>query len=607
MKKIFNFSDFSALYEDNTGATGATAEVPKFYEQDLKKIISEMMAQYVYMTGYILPEDSYTDQMMDQDFDSIINEPILLDKLRAFENVINKIKQKSLETNKIKGAKELIDATVIVCNKYLEALGYLYNKYKDSPEVEAESASLIDFINKTVTGIREDLDKQAEVRESRFLNSGWNQIFEGKGKINKKLLDDVEDSISSLQTKVNPYAEDTDPKMKTVFSNTSLKLNKIYQDFIAMQKLKAKNLESDKINDLLNRINELGKDFDKETTTIIDDNNRAKKLESEQQEIINKLKVFRTEASDLIEAAVVLRNEYLKNKISSVEKIEYDPEKSRIPNSEAKKFQELVTNKFKNVKAITDLPGFKDMGTSGRFGPATAAMVKGLKKGYKLSDPSSSDITPELFAELNKEGVIKESRILSFSGFAGLNEGNEFDTQAAVDTIKSSYKPSYKKSLNKEKSSEVKASTTTDSPAAGATAEAGATGSAVVEDTATTENKIFGLLKDASNWIVNLFNETAFWKPYKGKVNDEEKKAAKAFEDEWHSLMDLNYLTEVDKLLKTLPDGTAKSFLTKSLEDLNKQKDIISNGITDKYSEDVYWTIRDSKGNRTSYHVDTDI
>ena len=92
----------------------------------------------------------------------------------------------------------------------------------------------------------------------------------------------------------------------------------------------------------------------------------------------------------------------------------------------------MVINKFKNVKAISNLSQFKNMGTDGKFGPGTAAIVKIMKSGYGLENPSSPDITNELFAELRKDEPITESRVLSFDAYTGISEA--FDTGAATKT-----------------------------------------------------------------------------------------------------------------------------------------------------------------------------
>jgi peptidoglycan hydrolase-like protein with peptidoglycan-binding domain len=110
--------------------------------------------------------------------------------------------------------------------------------------------------------------------------------------------------------------------------------------------------------------------------------------------------------------------------------VEYNPEKSNEENPKVKEFQQLVVDKFKNIKAIANLAQFKKMGADGKFGPGTAAIVKIMKSGYDLENPNSPDLTNALFAELKKDEDIKESRVLSFDAYAGISEA--FDVQAAT-------------------------------------------------------------------------------------------------------------------------------------------------------------------------------
>jgi peptidoglycan hydrolase-like protein with peptidoglycan-binding domain len=133
--------------------------------------------------------------------------------------------------------------------------------------------------------------------------------------------------------------------------------------------------------------------------------------------------------------------------------VEYNPEKTQIENGKVKDLQELIFNKFKNIKSIAGLSEFKKMGTDGKFGPSTAAMIKRMKAGYGLENPSSPDITNELYAELRKDEVIKESRVLSFGAYTGISE--DFDIKAALSSSSSqpASQPASKKPAAKDKPS----------------------------------------------------------------------------------------------------------------------------------------------------------
>jgi hypothetical protein len=58
-----------------------------------------------------------------------------------------------------------------------------------------------------------------------------------------------------------------------------------------------------------------------------------------------------------------------------------------------------------------------------------------MKSGYDLENPNSPDLTNALFAELRKDEVIKESRILTFDAYSGISEA--FNIEAATKTASS--------------------------------------------------------------------------------------------------------------------------------------------------------------------------
>jgi hypothetical protein len=148
MEKIFSFSDFSALYE---------AEDPKIYEQNLKIIVNDLLTLYYEMTEY----GAYTDDEINSGFQTIIAGNSLADKVEAFKSIMSKVKQKALSTDKIEGSKDLFEIINSAYNKYLEALTYISNKYKDS---KGESDSMTDFLNKEVEAYK-------TLRASAFRNS----------------------------------------------------------------------------------------------------------------------------------------------------------------------------------------------------------------------------------------------------------------------------------------------------------------------------------------------------------------------------------------------------------------------------------------------------
>lgn len=428
MEKIFNFSTFSSLYE----AEGETTE-EKIYEQNLKIVVSDLLSLYYEMTEY----GAYTDAEINSDLQSIIAGNSLENKVDALKNIMSKVKQKSLSTDKIEGAKDLFAMIDSAYNKYLEALIYIIDKYKDSPE---ESSSMLSFVNSEIEAYKNFLD---ETNESNSNLSGYSQIFEGK----KSLLSDAENTINSLRGKIDSYKTDTDPRKKKFATDADLEIVKISNSIKGLKDKKNRDIEKSEIEKIFNDLVALETKFDTGINKIIDENTTDTELER-----------LRNKARDVKDQISSLRNKYLKNKASSEDKqksekvqvklgtdyIDYVPEESNVPNLDVKKFQELVTDTFKNIKSVTDLAFYKKMGTSGKYGPNTRDMVKFLKSGFGLSD-KSGDITKELVDEIQiQKDTIHESasaRVYNFSSFVSISEA-AFNLASGLEFAKNL--PTYK-------------------------------------------------------------------------------------------------------------------------------------------------------------------
>jgi hypothetical protein len=425
MEKIFSFSDFSALYE---------AEDPKIYEQNLKIIVNDLLTLYYEMTEY----GAYTDEEINSGFQTIVAGNSLADKIEAFKNIMSKVKQKALSSDKIEGSKDLFEIINSAYNKYLEALTYISDKYKDSKD---ESDSMTSFLNKEVEAYKTFLDEEISESDSNF--SEYSQVFEGK----KSLLSDAENTVNSLRGKIDSYKMDEDPRKKKFATDADLEIVGISNSIKALKAKKNRDIEKSEIESIFNDLLSLENKFDTGINKIIDESTTDTELER-----------LRNKARDIKDQISPLRNKYLKSKSEAEEKeksekvkvkletdyIDYVPEESNTSNPEVKKFQELVVDAFKNIKSVTDLPFYKKMGTSGKYGPNTRDMVKFLKRGFKLND-KSGDITKELVDEIQiQRGTIKESissRIYDFSSFVNISEA-AFDLSAGLEFAKTL--PTYK-------------------------------------------------------------------------------------------------------------------------------------------------------------------
>jgi hypothetical protein len=435
MEKIFNFSDFSSLYE----AEGETKE-SKAYEQNLKIVVSDLLGLYYEMADY----GAYTDAEIDSDLQKIIDGNSLQDKIEVFKSIFSRAKQKALPIYKIDGSKELIAMIDSAYNKYLEALSYIVGKYKTSQE---ESALMIDFIEKEIEEYKAFLNEG----DSKF--SEYSQIFEGK----KSLLSDAQNAINILRGKIDSYKTDEDPRKKKFATDADLEIIQLSNVIKGLKDKKNRDIEKSEIKDVFEDILALEIRFDKGINKIIDENTTDAELER-----------LRNKARDVKDQIIPLRNKYIVNKSLAEDKeksekikvklgtdyIDYVPDETNTPNQEVKKFQELVVDAFNNIKSVTDLPFYKKMGTSGKYGPNTRDMIKFLKTGFGLQD-KSGDITKELVDEIQiQRDTIKESvssKVYDFSSFVNISEA-AFDLAAGLEFAKTL--PTYKSEKTVAKKSE---------------------------------------------------------------------------------------------------------------------------------------------------------
>ena len=130
MRKIHDFSSFSALYEADGLANilAKPTEASKLYDQTLGLILTTALNSY--SSELTFPVKSY-DANIDADMTSVKSAPVA-EKPGALMKIMAKVKQASAE-NTTKGAPEAIDAWVAAGTKGAEALGAMINQYKDQP------------------------------------------------------------------------------------------------------------------------------------------------------------------------------------------------------------------------------------------------------------------------------------------------------------------------------------------------------------------------------------------------------------------------------------------------------------------------------------------
>lgn len=457
MRKIHDFSSFSALYEatdtpiaPKSLGSGSSlesllkpTESSKLYDQTLGLILTTALNSY--SSELTFPIKSY-DANIDADMESVKSSPVE-DKPEALKKIMAEV-QSAAADNTLKGAKEAVDSWVDAGSKAADALEAMIAQYKESPE---ELKHINDYVNAKIDSFLkeiQDSSKENDLKneigailaknESEYY-MGSDEIFEGFLQGKKGMIEDVAKQITLVTAKLASIAQT--PGMAADVQKLQSEVNQISAKMGDLLDKKNNEISKDEIKKAAARLAEIPTEADKMAEKML------------KQDATNKeAAAILVQALDLVQTAKNKEIEYLKNKDEDETNkkaslkavvIEYNPEKTKNENPKVKELQQLITDKFKNVKSIAGLSQFKKMGLDGKFGPATAEIVKIMKSGYGLENPSSPDITNELYAELKKDEVIKESRILSFSVYSGVSEA--FDVQAAVSAAKSSSDSTNKK------------------------------------------------------------------------------------------------------------------------------------------------------------------
>jgi hypothetical protein len=431
MIKIHSFDSFNRILE-NEGQTKKS----KLYDKTLGLILTTALNSY--STLLLFPSASYAAKVK-SDLDSVKSSQ-LDGKSKSLVDAMNRVKTASSD-NKIKGAQEAIDGWISVGSKASEALSKIIDQYKDQEEEKSHIEKTInDTIEEYLAGLDQaskDNELKADLKKNESLvysdeDALYENIFKGK----KSMIEDVSKQITIVLAKLSSF--DNTPGMEGEVQKLRTEVNKIGAEMGELLGKKNKEIKKEEIKDASARLAEIPVLLDKASESLLKQDNTNKEAAS-----------ILIQALDLVRNASEKLAEYFKNKgeedakvskdsqsgKSSDVKAEFDRKSIGKVNPEVLEFQKLVTDKFKGSKEISSLTFFKKMGTDGKFGPSTRAMVGIMKSGFGLKDTSENSITSELLSELKKQDALKESRIFSFSEYSKtINEA--FDVKTAIKRAK---------------------------------------------------------------------------------------------------------------------------------------------------------------------------
>lgn len=431
MKRIYDFSSFSKLYEAEEGKE-------KPYLGLLKQILSYINTAY--MSQFKLAEDPYKSSKIIADFDTVANAPGVDSYKKILANVKAAVDKDSAE------AKVASDSWSAAGEKFIAALGKIIEKLPNNKE-EIEK-SITDFVNTQKQNLQSsskenELKKEvdqllAKNNESlEYLNEG---IFSGKkGKIKDiskeitvvmSILKDMA-GISGMEGDVKKYQDE---------------VNQLSAEVGKMVDMKRKDIDGDRLDEIAKRISEIPKLLSKKSEDLAKEDETNKEAAALFVDALKSLEAATENDKKFVEKAKAEKeeedswNKSAKDAIGFKETIKKDDMKGK-KNETVKAFQNEVIKKFKDIiKGSEDFKKFAEgkFAGDGYFGDNTAKIVKGLKAGFGMED-KTSDITDEFLNKVfSYKGALTESlslgRFKSFSDFEVVNEAKvKFDVNKFME------------------------------------------------------------------------------------------------------------------------------------------------------------------------------
>ena len=456
MRKIYNFSKFNAIYEEETSSSELNVtetEASKLYDQTLGLILTTILNSYNSETYF--PSKEYTKANIDLDLLTVKNTPVL-NKPAEFVEILQKV-QKAAADNKLEGAKEAVDAWFAAGTKSTEALTVMINQYRDQPE---ELTHINNFINAKLDSFLEEIEIAAEDNEleAELEESYTGEIFEGLFQGKKGMIGDVSRQINLVNAKLASLAQT--PGMAAEIQRLQNEVAQISAKMGDLLEKPNKDINKEDIKKAAIRLAEIPGEVDKIAEKMLKEDSINKEaasiqiqayvllqiaVEKEKEYLQKKEQAIQRETADVANAAEKAREEKVKVKVADY--IEFDKDSVKKVNDEVKKVQQLIIDKFGGIPEIKELPQYKEFsrfGTDGKFGPRTQEMIKIIQKGLDMEP--SGNISPDFVYRVQTEDVVNESArsIFKFKEFNSLLES--FKIKAAVEYAKK--RPSFSGSLS---------------------------------------------------------------------------------------------------------------------------------------------------------------
>jgi len=596
--RIFDFNKFSALFEaeELQGQTEAT----------LRRIMNSFLTSYGSLSALT---DGYTKIMTDLDNMQKAEGTEKLEQMRkATESVSGEVMDPFKEKKVNVEWKKASD-------KYTEALAALINQYSGEEDILNAINDIVNSMFNEYKDLLQKTKKESDqavkaakeaVKESLEFNG--EPIFEAwtkKGNIRSL-------NSQAVALKAQLEGQKDSQGMQTLVGNLIKEVSDIIMELAELGASKRKDIDNTRLQEIGNRMNEIPVEVAKQEEKMAKSNTANKEASAIYIQGLdfaeNALRLeqeVREELTKQAEEAAAKKEEEEK----AAKKIELsgdlDPDKisGRRKNAEVAKFQKAVMDKFKDYEPFDDFELFQKFmkyGDDGMFGNTTKAIVKALKAGFEMDD-TSDVITQELMDKIVYE-PLNESEFKFLRGFNSFDAINEtFDPDKAKGTAPAPRAP---KPQDPEEEPEEEAAEETPSI-----------------DVDKVVEEIQDLLSKANNRIVDLYDDTDYWKEYKGTFNDDEDEAVddvfgRRYDSKgtwWYRRIRVPFVKKAANLLNDeyknlkLSDRDAWEHLWDEIKEFGETyKQLRKKTVGSSYNDSYKWSLKLYNGNKESYEVDCD-
>ena len=394
--RIFNFNSFvnRILEAENTSVAGLVDEM-----------VGSLVSYYLNCYSYINKlgdSDSQTSQAL-----SKLAQTKLGDKPELMRSMLTDSKSSVIPKYRGPEVAEAWSKAALECVKGLETA---IQKVGEDTQTQSQiNSSLANIINSYAGGM-EKADKQdsaAAILDKAGISESEDMVFESlfKGKFSQ--IKEISKVIAIVRGDIMANIESSEfPSVYKTYLNELDSLNKEIGELVGK---KRQEINSDRLEEIRNRLFEIPSEISQKMSDELSKSEANKDLVPFYDNAI-KLGGIANELYKeyIIRKADAERDSEESNKVEKLT-IEDDISPDEVGlsyNQKVYDFQQLVVNKFSNVKGIAETQAFKKMasfgkgGVDGKFGPYTQIIVKALKSGFDLED-TTPDITQQLVDEID--------------------------------------------------------------------------------------------------------------------------------------------------------------------------------------------------------------